>query len=137
MPRTAIDPILDDLPLFEGCTRRERRLVNEVVCTIDVAPGHVLMQQGDVAGDVMIVARGEAIVWKDGLPIATLRRGAVVGELSLLVDGPRNATVVAETPMTLAVISGHGFRTLIDTVPAVASNVLVTAVRRLAPRVAA
>jgi CRP-like cAMP-binding protein len=137
MPRTAIDPILDDLPLFEGCTRRERRLVNDVVCTIDVAPGHVLTRQGDVAGDVMIVASGEAVVWKDDLPVATLQRGAVVGELSLLVDGPRNATVVAETPMTLAVVSGHAFASLIDTVPTIAANVLVTAVRRLAPRVAA
>jgi CRP-like cAMP-binding protein len=137
MPRTAIDPILDDLPFLDGCTRRERRLVNDVVCTIDVVPGHVLTRQGDAGGDVMIVARGSAVVWKDDVPIASLERGDVVGELALLVDGPRTATVVADTAMTLAVIDGPAFRTLIDTVPTIASNVLVTAVRRLAPRVAA
>jgi CRP-like cAMP-binding protein len=132
MPRATTDPALHHLPLFAGCSKRERRIVAQLATTTDLLPGQELVRQGDIGREVMVIAAGNAVVWKDGLPIASLERGDVVGELSFFVKAPRNATVVADTDMTVAVFDARAFSGLLDESPAIMRNVLRTAVRRLA-----
>jgi len=63
--------------------------------------------------------------------VATLGAGAHFGELALLVDHPRNATVVAATDLRLEVIDRRGFQNLLDNSPHLTKNLLHSLARRL------
>jgi CRP-like cAMP-binding protein len=60
-----------------------------------------------------------------------LRPGAFFGEMSLLDGGPRSATIVAETPVRLLVISRRNFSVLLKEVPGLTQSLLVTLSRRV------
>jgi len=62
---------------------------------------------------------------------ATLRPGAFFGEMSLLDGGPRSATIVAETPVRLLVISRRHFSVLLKDVPGLTQSLLMTLSRRV------
>jgi CRP-like cAMP-binding protein len=74
---------------------------------------------------------GRARIEQNGRKIATVREGEMVGEMSLIDNKPRVATVIAETPMTLLVIEARAFSTLIDEIPEVRKKLLVTLCERL------
>ena len=66
--------------------------------------------------------------------IATAKAGSVVGELSLLDRGPRTATVVADTDVTLLVVSERALQAAIENIPAISRKLLkglATRVREL------
>ena len=63
--------------------------------------------------------------------IATLGRGSVVGELSLLDHGPRTATVVCDTDCTLLVIDQRRFLGVIDDVPSISHKLLASLATRI------
>jgi NTE family protein len=132
MARVAFDPILRDLYPFTDCDPRERRVLAPLVTTVEVPAGHTLLRQGDDGNEMMIIAAGTATVLRDDQPIAELSRGDVVGEMSILVDAPRNATVVATSAMTLAVLAPGSFAVVLDECPTLANAVMRTAIRRLA-----
>jgi NTE family protein len=133
MSRTSIDPVLRDVPPFSDCSSRELRLLAPLVTTTEVPPGAVLMREGEPGDGLVVVVAGLAMVSRGGRAIAELGRGDVIGELSLLVDAPRTATVVATTSMTLACFAPGSFAPLLDQCPTVAQAVLRTAIHRLAP----
>ena len=62
---------------------------------------------------------------------ARQRPGAFFGEMSLLDGGPRSATIVAETPIRLLVISRRNFSVLLKEVPGLTQSLLVTLSRRV------
>ena len=79
------------------------------------------------------VVDGTAAVRRDDHEVAVVVRGDVVGELALLVDGPRSATVVATTAMTIARLAPAALTVVLDECPTITHAVLTTAIRRLAP----
>ena len=74
---------------------------------------------------------GEADVTRGGRPVATVGPGEYFGELSLLDDSPRNATVTARTPMTLLRLRRREFAAVLDSWPGVAHKLLQQMARRL------
>lgn len=76
-------------------------------CEVQAEKGDVLIQEGDVAphffliveGEVEIIKRSKSL--KDGHPIANLKKGELVGELALVDNKPRSATVKATKPTSL------------------------------------
>ena len=68
---------------------------------------------------------------KDGVEVATLGKGAHVGELSLLDGGPRSATVRADTDMEVLVLSKPAFNAALDEIPGLAHKLLVSLAERL------
>ena len=75
--------------------------------------------------------RIEASVSNQGTDVATLGPGQQFGELALLDGGPRTATVVATSPMTLLVMTHQAFMSLLDDVPGLARRVLASMAARL------
>ena len=87
------------------------------------APGEVVFEQGDGGDQYYVVLSGRAEVVRDGRPVNTLVRGAGFGEIALLGDVPRTATVrvSGETPLSVAVLRRHAFLTAVTGYPASAA----------------
>jgi CRP-like cAMP-binding protein len=95
----------------------------------------VLVSEGELGNEFMIIADGDAVVSQDGRVIATIGRGDLVGEMALLGErgrGRRNATVMAVTDTVIYVGSPSEFRRIIEVAPSVAEKVRRTAESRMA-----
>jgi len=71
-------------------------------------PGETLVEQGDEGGEVFLLFDGMLTVEIGGLEVAELGPGAVVGEMALVDDGRRTATLRARTPCRIAVVPPEG-----------------------------
>lgn len=92
-------------------TGLERRLSAEVMGRRPrierLAAGQVLLRQGDPGAEVVLLLDGVVGVSRDGVDLAEIGPGAILGERSLL-EGARTATVVAVTDLTVAVLDADG-----------------------------
>jgi len=116
------DPKVDliaSIPIFSGMGRRELEQVAQLVDEVDVPPGRVLMRQGSAGSEMVVLVEGRVSVERNGRSIGERGPGSVFGELSLLSEGPRTATVTAIEPCRIFV-AGHGaFHELMDDHPSV------------------
>jgi CRP/FNR family transcriptional regulator, cyclic AMP receptor protein len=131
MPRDNQQAALRDTPLFAVCSKREERAFAKLTTVIDVAAATELTRQGAAGHEFVIILSGVASVLVDGRCVATLGAGDHFGEMSLLDDGPRTASVVAETPMRIAVVARWNFAALLEQVPTIARSVLTGLARRV------
>ena len=123
---------LAGIPLFAHLSAKQLAAVDALVTAIDVKAGRELIHQGDVGREFFLVVEGEAEVRRDGAVIATRGPGTFVGETALLLDQPRNASVVATTDMTVEVIDRKDFRHLLEEYPDLYAPLLEATTRRLA-----
>lgn len=86
---------------------------------VDALPGAVLMDQGDVGVECFLVLDGEASVMSSGQHLATIGPGSIVGEMALIGHRPRNASVIAQSPMRLLAFNIAAFKLVLDERPAV------------------
>jgi CRP-like cAMP-binding protein len=103
---------LRGIELFEGLSRKQRKLLAMRADEVDVAPGTVLCCKGKTSHEFFVIEDGTARVVRDGQYLDQLGPGEFFGEMGLLEDAPRNADVIAETPLTLMVLSAPAFREL-------------------------
>jgi CRP-like cAMP-binding protein len=106
--------MLRGLPLFAGLSDAELRRVDALTCDIEVPAGSVLMKQGQVGREVLVVAAGVADVSIDGKTVARVGVGEPLGEMALLEGAPRSATVTALTPMHILVLDPGQFAELLQ-----------------------
>ena len=121
MPSHKVDQaILDSLmrlPIFANVHERDVVRVAEIGEPVDAEPGAILMDQGDVGTECFFVIDGSAAVYSGGQHIAAIGPGSIVGEMALVGHGPRNASVVAETPMQLLAFNIAAFHKLLEEMP--------------------
>ncbi|HLM08685.1 MAG TPA: cyclic nucleotide-binding domain-containing protein [Thermoleophilaceae bacterium] len=103
---------LRGIELFDGLSRKQRKLLALRADEVDVEPGTVLCSKGKTPHEFFVIEQGTARVVRDGQFLNELGPGDFFGEMGLLEDAPRNADVVAETPLTLMVLSGPAFKEL-------------------------
>jgi CRP/FNR family cyclic AMP-dependent transcriptional regulator len=128
------DPVMDairSLPPFEGAPKREIRDLSAAADIVQFDRGQVICRADRRAAESFVVMDGMVDVVVHGTVIATLRRGEIVGELSVLDGKPRSADVVAATDVTLLSITPPTMRGLIATNAAMRTAVI----RQLAERV--
>jgi CRP-like cAMP-binding protein len=123
--------MLRGVSLFGTLSDRELAAVEQLADTVDVAAGHVLMRQGASGGEMFVIVSGGVVVDRDGRELASLGPGSVVGEMALLSEGPRTATVTATEPSTLFVLAHREFHSLMDTSPEVRDCVLNVVAQRI------
>lgn len=131
---TTRDPklsLLEAIPLFAGCDRRELRAIGGLGDLITRDSGTILIEEGRSGGEAFVIVDGSVTVSRDGDVLATLGPGAVVGEVAVLDRGRRTATVTADTPIELLVFDPRGFKSLLREAPAVARRMLTETARRL------
>ena len=99
---------------------------------VDIGEGKTLLNQGDFAHEFMVVLEGQAEVVRDSEPVAELGPGDFLGEVAALDKGQRNATVVARSPMRVAVMTDRDLRHIAKEMPDVDAQ-LREAARRHCP----
>jgi len=123
---------LKKAPLFEGLSRKELEHLAQLADDLEVPAGKVLTRQGDTGREFFVLMDGEVEVVRDGELLATRSSGDFIGEISILEDMPRTATVTAKTPVRLFVLTAQSFRSFVEEAPEVENKVLRTLARRLA-----
>src|SRR5919108_6148204 len=123
--------LLSAVPLFSACTNRELRRIASLADQIEVPKGKVLTRQGDPGWECFVITEGEAKATMRGRGSATLGPGSFFGEMALLDQGPRSATVTAETDMHLLVLGSREFSSLVNEVPTVAVRMMRGLAERL------
>lgn len=132
MHTTSADQVLESVPLFAGLSKRARRDVAGLATTIDVEAGRTFIEEGDDGREFFVVLAGEAEIIVDGQVISRRGPGEFFGEISLLLDRPRTATVRAGTHMTLDVIERKDFKRLLLDHPELYEPLLAAVAHRLA-----
>src|SRR5207302_229340 len=122
---------LRKVSLFDACNDKQLEFIASRVDEVDVEAGRTLTKQGQSGGEFFVILSGNAEVKRSGPVLATLGPGDYFGEIALLDNGPRTATVVAKTPMRLLVLSPGQFQDVLYQDPAIAVTMLHSVVRRL------
>ena len=122
---------LEKIPLFAGLSKKELRFLAQMSSETSVHEGSVLVKEGEIGQEAMIIESGSAEVRRDGRKIDDLGPGDFFGEMSLINHMPRNADVVATSDMNLLVMDSREFSSVLGEYPEVAVKILKTVVERL------
>jgi CRP-like cAMP-binding protein len=123
---------LQRVPLFSACSRDELRKVSRRTTDIPIAEGHTLVNEGDRGLEFFVIVGGRAKVSRRGRKVGELGPGDFFGELALLIDAPRNATVTALTPMEAIVLSRKEFDAALAEAPRMTRKIMAGMANRLA-----
>lgn len=122
---------LRSVPLFSGCTEKQLAFIASRVEDMDFPAGKVMTEQGKSGGEFFIVLSGEAEVQRDGRVVDTIVPFDHFGEIALLDNGPRTATVVAKTPLRCLVLSPRQFQDVLHQDAEIAVHLLHDVTKRL------
>jgi CRP-like cAMP-binding protein len=113
---------LEGTPLLADLDAEERADVAASMREVTVGAGETLASEGENAYELFVIEAGDAEVYKDGKVVRALHEGDFFGEIGLLATGTRTASVVATTPMRLAVMFSREFKQIERRIPAVAQK---------------
>ena len=125
--------LIKRVPLFSHCSKKELGLVAQIADEIDLPEGKTLMREGDRGREFFVLVEGSADVRRRNRKVNTLGGGDFFGEIALVSQRPRTATVTTSSPVRALVVTEQSFRSLLDRAPDVQRKVL----QALADRVAA
>jgi len=117
---------LKALPLFEGVSDEDLGKIAPFVSEVSVSEGKHLVDEGDYAYEFMAIEEGEAEVVRGDKTLATLGAGDYFGEIGLLEDDRRNATVIARSPMRLLTLDQWDMKRLEKAIPSAAEKIRET-----------
>ena len=128
MKRRAKNPTIDHLrrmELFSTASDKQLARVAGVLTETSVPAGAVLTRQDRREREqCFLVIDGEAVVSRDGVALAELGPGALIGEAATLTGGRRSATVIASTPLRVLIFDQQTFQPVLDTMPSVRRSVM-------------
>jgi CRP/FNR family cyclic AMP-dependent transcriptional regulator len=117
-------------PLFAGIEPAEVKEILDAFDEQSFNRGHRITLEGLRGHDFYVIADGEARVTVDGWKVANLGPGDFFGEIAVLSEGPRTATVAAETPLRCLVLSNRALDTVLVAHPQMGVNLLRVVVNR-------
>lgn len=123
--------LLREVPLFAGCSKAELQRIAALADELDLAEGATLIREGERGREFIVVVDGTVRVTRGGKKLRDLGSGDFIGEIALVSDVPRTATVAATSPVRLLVITDRAFRSLLEQVPSIATKVLQSLGERL------
>jgi CRP-like cAMP-binding protein len=119
------------VPLFAGLSTRNLARIDGISRVAFASTGRVIIEEGAPGDELMVVLDGRASVRRGDRTIAECGPGQWFGEMALLDDQPRSATVVADEPMRLLTISRKDFRKLLTKAPRLAETLLASLSTRI------
>ncbi|TWP36529.1 PEP/pyruvate-binding domain-containing protein [Leekyejoonella antrihumi] len=123
--------VLAQVPLFLGLSEPEVAQIASLFKERRFAAGETIIKEGVGAAAFFVIRSGEAAVSVHGRPVSTLRRGDYFGEVALIDDGDRSATITASTDVVCQGLTYWEFRPLVQANAAIAWNLLQTLAKRL------
>jgi CRP-like cAMP-binding protein len=118
-------------PLFAHLSKRDLAQVAQLADEIDLSKGKEMTREGAPGREFFVLLEGEADVSKNGRRINQLGPGDFFGEIALVSDSPRTATVTATSPVHALVITDRSFKRLLKDDPDIQSKVLAAVAARL------
>jgi len=123
--------MLQNVPLFSTLDRKKLRTMAEGFKERKFNPGEIIEKEGDNGVTFCLIAEGSVEVKKGKKTIAKLGRGQYFGEMSLLDNQPRSATIVAIEPTTCLIMTSWNFLSFLQTDSKLAIGVMKELARRL------
>ena len=120
-----------NVPLFAGCSKADLQRIAEIADELDLGEGATLIREGERGREFLVIVDGTVRVSRKGRKLRELGAGDFIGEIALVADVPRTATVTATSPVRLLVVTDRAFRGLIEKTPSVATKVLQSLGERL------
>lgn len=115
--------LIRSLPLFRDCTPPEVAEVAAIADEIDLSAGRQLATEKADGQEFVVIIEGTATVTQGSEVINTMGAGDFFGEIALVNNTPRTASVVADTDVHALVIEGHAFRRLLEDAPDIKEKV--------------
>jgi CRP-like cAMP-binding protein len=120
---------LKRVPLFENLNLDQLDAVLRLARDSTFLPGEVIVREGDAGGELYLLLEGSAEAWLDyGGPrsrrLSAIETGGYFGEMAILDDEPRSATVVARDYVRLLAIDGDSLKALVLQMPEIAFELL-------------
>lgn len=124
--------LIKSVPLFARCSRKELGEIAALADEIDLREGKTLIRQGERGREFFVLLEGEVDVARDGESIQRMKAGDFFGEIALVSNVPRTASVTATSPVRVLVVVDRDFRTLLEHTPQIQLKVLEALAERLA-----
>jgi len=125
------EELLEKVSMFSALNKKELAKLASVTEERRVPSGTVLTKEGEGGDEFYVVAEGMAEASIGGRKVGSIPAGSFFGEMSLLDQGPRTATVTAELPTRLVVLTAKDFGRVLEEVPAISLKIM----RGLASRI--
>jgi CRP-like cAMP-binding protein len=125
--------LLRRIPLFAQCSKRDLGAISGIADEIDLKQGKELTLQGRPGREFFVLVDGTADVIKNDRKVNSLKAGDFFGEVALVHDAPRTATVKASSAVRALVITERNFKRLLDEQPEIQRKVLTALAERVAP----
>jgi hypothetical protein len=132
---TTLDRGLEVSALFQDLDRETRHRLSPYLLERELAEGQQLFAEGDRGQRLYLVLRGELVVSRGGRELTRLGAGRHLGEIALVLDGRRTATVVSTQPTRVASLHRRHLQELLDTRPELGIHLMQGICRELATRV--
>jgi CRP-like cAMP-binding protein len=118
-------------PLFSDLSKKELALLARMSDDVEVDSGTVLCKEGETGREFFVIMEGKVEVTRADKTVKRSGGDEFFGEIALLEDVPRTATVTAKTPLRLFVLTRRDFRHLVNASPSVERKVMRSLARRL------
>ena len=125
--------LIKKVPLFSKLKKKELEEVAHIADELDLRKGKVMAEEGDRGREFFVLLEGEADVTKGDKSINTMREGDFFGEIALVTQMPRTASVTATTDVRVLVITDRDFGALLKHSPEVGRGVAEALAERVAP----
>ena len=112
--------LLKEVPLFASLGKAQLAQVASIADEIDLPDGRVLTREGEPGREFFVLIDGEVEVRRNGRKVRTMGSGEFLGELALISDRPRTATVTATKPLRVLVVRDTDFRSILLRTPQIA-----------------
>jgi CRP-like cAMP-binding protein len=124
--------LLKTVPLFGHCSKRELQKIASLADEVDLSAGKELIREGSLAREFFVLIDGSAEVVRGGRAVRRLGAGDFFGEIALVTNRPRTASVTTTSPTTALVMTGRAFGHLLADSPSIQLKVLEALADRLA-----
>jgi CRP-like cAMP-binding protein len=124
--------LLRQVPLFADCSKQELREISLVADEIDLPAGYVLTREGASGQELVVIVEGKADVSRRGRKVNSVSSGDFIGEIAIVTESPRTASVKTTEPTFALVLTRRDFRALMKRVPSIQLKVLDSLAARMA-----
>ncbi len=123
------EQVLASLPIFSELSKADLRKVERLMTPVDIKAGREFIVEGKPGREAFVVLEGRATVRKGSKVVASVGPGDVIGEMAVLANLPRNATITADTDMTVEVLDRRELVALLEEMPKLTMKIMIAAIK--------